>query len=185
MKQILLSKMKMLMVGLTLLATGCTTVVYTPGPAGRPGDAYFGIDYTWRAPYSYWDNNPALPENPPIGVQFFSHPGVYEFEYFINRWEYWYGTYEIWVNPGGPGGPHGEIGLDGADNSFTLFCDPDGFWAEVYSWKNKNSNEPIVIERNDSKMNMRITLQKADVRNRAAHPPKWKTVTQTESIALQ
>ena len=174
MKSIILIKLKMVIVGLLLMATGCTSYVYTPGPPGRPGDAYFGIDVTWGNIYSYWDNNPGLPYNPPLGVQFPSNPGIYDFEYFINPYEYWFGTYEIWRNAGGPGGPHGEPGFDGADNFFTLICNPDGFWAEVGTWKNSNQTEPLVIEREEHDMQMRITIQKGNVQDRPAQAPKWK-----------
>ena len=40
-----------------LLFTSCLIVDNTPGPHGRDGSAYFGVDYEHSAPYSYWDDN--------------------------------------------------------------------------------------------------------------------------------
>ncbi|MCB0409103.1 MAG: hypothetical protein KDD29_02725, partial [Flavobacteriales bacterium] len=98
-----------------LFFTSCIVIDNTPGPPGRDGRAYFGVDYEHRAPYSYWDNNKSIPYNPVIGDYYRTSPGLYDFEYFINEYDYWYGTYEIWVNRGGPGGPHGEPGYNGLD----------------------------------------------------------------------
>jgi len=144
-----------------------------PGPHGRDGFAFLAIDYTWSHPYSYWDDNPDIPYNPLIGHAHQTFPGIYEFEYFIDPWEYWYGTYEIWINLGGPGGPHGEPGFDGADNYFTLFCDPDGFWMDLESgFYKKDASDEIVIEKQDENVTMRITMKKAHVKDRKAHEPK-------------
>ncbi|MGB0918123.1 MAG: hypothetical protein ACPGU4_11075, partial [Flavobacteriales bacterium] len=55
-------------IGVTALLTSCVVVVDpVQGPDGRPGEAYFGIDYDYDMPYSYWDNNPNIPNNPILG----------------------------------------------------------------------------------------------------------------------
>ena len=84
--------------------SSCVYVDNTPGPHGRPGDAWFGVDYETHPIHSYWDNNSEIPYNPHMGTYYFTYPGIYDFEYFFNSYEYWYGTYEIWVNQGGHGG---------------------------------------------------------------------------------
>lgn len=156
------------------LLSSCVTYVNTPGPAGYPGRAFFGISYDHAPPYSYWDNNAALPYNPPFDTQFETAPGIYEFEYFINPYEYWYGTYEVWVNPGQPGCDCGDPGLDGMDNYFTLVCDPHGFYESVWaSYKNGDTSEPLVLEKEDGPMKMRVVLNKANVNDRPAQQPKW------------
>ena len=151
--------------------TSCIVVDNTPGPRGIDGNAYFGVDYEINAPYSYWDNNRSVPYNPILGDYYFTMPGVYEFEYFINPHDYWYGTYEIWINPGGPGGPRGEPGYNGLDTYLMLICDPDGFHQHRHNAR--TSNEPLVIERHDGKYNYKITIQKASVSTRPAQKPKY------------
>lgn len=158
---------------LPLFFTSCIIVDNSPGPRGRDGRAYFAVDYEHRAPYSYWDNNPSLPYNPIIGEFYRTNPGLFEFEYFINDYDYWYGTYEIWINPGGMGGPRGEPGYDGADSYLTLICDPNGFHEHRDNWKASDENEPLVIERKEGKYNYRITIQKGNVLSRKAHEPKF------------
>ena len=110
--------------GLSL--TSCIIVTDTPGPAGRPGNAYFGVSYDVYEPYSYWDNNPDIPNDPYLDEYYPTVPGLYEFEYYVNRVDYWYGTYEIWVNAGEPGRPGGRPGRDGLDTYLMLVCNPDG-----------------------------------------------------------
>jgi len=104
--------------GLSL--TSCIIVTDTPGPAGRPGNAYFGVSYDVYEPYSYWDNNPDIPNDPYLDEYYPTVPGLYEFEYYVNRVDYWYGTYEIWVNAGEPGRPGGRPGRDGLDTYLML-----------------------------------------------------------------
>ena len=164
----------LLTVGAMLLSSCYTTVVTTPGPPGLPGRAFFGISWDQAPPYSYWDNNASLPYNPPFDMHFETAPGIYQFEYFINPVEYWYGTYEVWVNPGQPGCDCGEPGLNGMDNYFTLVCDPHGFYETVWaSYKNGNTDGELVLEKEDGPMNMRVTLKKANVNERPAQAPKW------------
>jgi hypothetical protein len=99
------------------------------GPDGRDGHAYFGVDYTHFMPYSYWDNNPSIPLNPHLGEFYGTGSGLFDFEYFVTPHDYWYGTYEVWIEAGGHGGNYGEPGLDGRDTYLMLYCDPDG-WSE-------------------------------------------------------
>lgn len=157
---------------LPLMFTSCIVVDNTPGPRGRDGRAYFGVDYDYQAPYSYWDNNPSIPYNPILGEYYRTAPGLYRFEYFINDYDYWYGTYEIWVNRGGPGGPQGQPGFDGRDSFLMLICDPNGFYEYRDNWK-MNPNEPLVIERKDGEFNYKITIQKGNINDRPAQEPKF------------
>ncbi|MGD1847924.1 MAG: hypothetical protein ACFB10_21220, partial [Salibacteraceae bacterium] len=98
----------------------------TPGPPGLPGIAWLGVGYASFAPYSYWDENPSIPTNPLLHEYYITAPGTYYFEYFIDPTEYWYGTYTIFINPGGQGGPRGEPGFNGLDTYLLLQCDPYG-----------------------------------------------------------
>jgi len=150
--------------------TSCIVVDNTPGPCGRDGNAYFGVDYEHHAPYSYWDNNNSIPYNPVLGEYYYTYPGVYNFEYYVNPHDYWYGTYEIWINRGGQGGPHGEPGYDGTDTYLMLICDPNGFHEHDYRM---NVDEPLVIEKKSGKYNYRITIQKGNDLIRPTHQPKY------------
>ena len=157
-----------------LFFTSCIIVDNTPGPHGRDGEAYFGVDYEHRAPYSYWDDNNSVPFNPVLGEYYHTYPGVYEFEYFINRDDYYYGTYEVWNNQGGIGGVHGEPGYDGIDTYLMLITDPDGFHehADGYNYKSGTS-EPIAIEKKIGEQNYKITIQKSNIKMRKAKTPKF------------
>jgi len=99
------------------------------GPDGRDGRAFFGIDYHYYMPFSYWDSNPDIPLNPYLGDFYHSRPGIFDFEYFVNPYEYWYGTYELWIEYGQQGSPYGVAGTDGSDTYLMLICDPEG-WTE-------------------------------------------------------
>lgn len=164
---------------MALVLSSCVTVLNTPGPDGRPGRAYFGIDYDYRAPYSYWDNNPGIPNDPFFAEYYPTHPGLYDFEYFYNKYDYWYGTYEIWVNPGGRGGAYGEPGFDGADSYLMLICNPDG----PYEFRKANDNIEIkeledgFIEYTIKIENggIRVKMKKANKADRLPQgdEPKW------------
>lgn len=161
---------------LTISFTSCVVIDNTPGPNGRDGNAYFGIDYEHEPPYSYWDNNKSIPYDPTLGDYYYTAPGIYDFEYFINEYDYWYGTYEIWVNVGGIGGPHGEPGYDGLDSYLMLITDPNGFHEHRESWKMENdmaNNEALVIEKHIGEFNYKITIQKANTLNRSANEAKY------------
>jgi hypothetical protein len=157
---------------LPLFFTSCIVVDNTPGPYGRDGEAYFGVDYEHSAPYSYWDNNKSIPYNPVLGEYYYTQPGVYEFEYFINAHDYWYGTYEIWVNRGGVGGPHGEPGYDGLDTYLMLITDPNGYHTHSDGYR-VNDSEPIVIEKKEGKYNYKITIQRGSTVTRKSQQPKY------------
>lgn len=149
---------------LSLSLTSCDPAYIGYGYPGRDGRAFFGINYDYAHPYSYWDNNPSVPDNPAIGHYYPTFPGLYEFEYFINSVDYWYGTYEIWINPGGPGGPNGMPGIDGMDNYLMLICNPDGFYFHDFnSYKTLHpGKDSLVIETE----HYRITLRKATIHER-------------------
>ncbi|MCB0400693.1 MAG: hypothetical protein KDD41_01280 [Flavobacteriales bacterium] len=158
---------------LPLFFASCIIVDNTPGPRGRDGLSFFGVDYEHQAPYSYWDNNSAVPYNPALGHYYQTRPGVYNFEYFINAYDYWYGTYEVWYNPGGPGGPHGEPGYDGRDEYLMLICDPNGFHEHRDNYRIPD-NEVLVIEKNEGTLNFKLTIQKGNILTRTAQQPKYK-----------
>ena len=155
-----------------LLFTSCIVVDTTYGPDGRDGNAYFGIDYEHRAPYSYWDNNNSVPYNPIFGEYYHTYAGVYEFEYFINPYDYYYGTYEVWTNRGGPGGYHGAHGYDGMDTYLMLITDPNGYHQHSEGYR-VDQTIPLVIEKKTDKFNYKITIQKGNVKTRKAHEPKF------------
>lgn len=155
-----------------LFFTSCIIVDNSPGPRGLDGRAYFGVDFEHRAPYSYWDNNPSVPYNPILGDYYRTTPGIYEFEYFVNRHDYWYGTYEVWINPGGVGGPHGEPGYNGLDTYLMLICDPNGYHEHRDNWRTDVS-KPLVIEKKEGKYNYKITIQKGNINTRPAQKPKY------------
>ena len=172
-KNLVIKQFKIIsLLALVLSFSSCIVVDNTPGPRGRDGRAFFGVDFEHNAPYSYWDNNNSIPYNPILGDYYRSNPGVYEFEYFINPHDYWYGTYEVWINRGGPGGPHGQQGYDGLDTYLMLICDPNGFHEHRDDWR-INENEPITIEKNKGILNFKITIQKGNVLTRSAHKPKF------------
>ena len=153
-----------------LALQSCVVVVNEPGPPGFPGLAYFGINYHVYAPYSYWDNNPSIPLNPVFGRYYPTNPGIYEFEYFISETEYWYGTYQTFVNPGGMGGPRGEPGFNGADSYLMLMCDDMGFseYRTEYTYKNGETayDKEIVIEENVGDKHYIIKMKKTTVSDR-------------------
>ena len=155
-----------------LFFASCIVVDNTPGPRGRDGQAYFGVDYERHAPYSYWDNNSSVPYNPILGEYYLTRPGIYDFEYFINSHDYWYGTYEVWINRGGVGGAHGQQGYDGLDNYLMLICDPKGFHEHREDWR-VDENEPLVVEKIEGDFKYRITIKKGKVLNRPAQQPKY------------
>lgn len=155
-----------------LIFTSCIVVDNTPGPNGRDGQAFFGVDYEHRAPYSYWDDNKSIPYDPVLGEYYNTYPGIYEFEYFINPEDYWYGTYEVWENRGGIGGPHGEPGYHGVDTYLMLICDPNGFHEHASGYR-VNVFDPIVIEKKTEQYNYKIIIQKGNVSTRPSHEPKF------------
>ncbi len=154
--------------GISILLSSCVFVVDpVPGPDGRPGDAFFGVDYDYALPYSYWDNNPNIPNNPVLGSFYPTNAGVYEFEYFINPYEYWYGNYRIFRNAGGPGGVNGEPGAPGLDTYLMLICNPDGFYEERANYKvTAEMGETIVIEElvGNNKIRIEMTKTNTDIR---------------------
>lgn len=143
------------------------------GPPGQPGVAFFGITYETAHPYSYWDNNPNMPYNPEIDVYYPTAPGLYEFEYYINPSEFWFGTYQVWINPGEPGGSYGRPGRNGLNTYLLLVCDPDGYWEYREDAYGKQDGNTVVIERKEGEYNYRITLQKGDPKIHKTHEPKY------------
>lgn len=174
--ELMKTKIAITVISCLLLLSGCVYVDTAPGPPGIPGRAFFGVNYEVHAPYSYWDTNGDVPYNPALGHYFLTRPGYYEFEYFINPYEYWYGSYELFVNPGGPGGPYGEPGFNGADTYLMLICDPNGFHTHGgASFKTKENG--ILELRGESQMgNYHIKMTKAHIQERSpkGNHPKLK-----------
>jgi hypothetical protein len=141
------------------------------GPDGRDGRAYFGVDYHFQPPYSYWDDNPFIPENPVLGAYYETLPGTYSFEYFVNPFDYWYGTYQIWIERGTEGGPYGEAGMDGLDTYLILYCDPHGWHEEFFTYPQGKVNvtrekDHVRIEVNDPGHYFVIEMTRTDILNR-------------------
>jgi len=171
------SKKSILLFGvISLFLTSCTFIVDpVPGPHGRPGKAFFGIDYDRVAPYSYWDNNLNIPENPVIGAFYPTNGGIFDFEYFINPYEYWYGTYEIFRNLGGPGQPDGVPGYDGRDSYLLLIVNPEGFYQEFSGNKTEvPMGETIIIEKMIGNDKVKIKMTKISTAQRpTTNEPKY------------
>jgi len=163
---------KILVLTLPLFFTSCVVIDNTPGPDGRDGAAFFGVDFEHSAPYSYWDNNRSIPYDPILGDYYYTSPGIFEFEYFINPDDYWYGTYEVWINYGGRGGQHGEPGYDGLDTYLMLIADPGGYHFHEDGYR-LNNEGPLVVEKKEGKYNYRITIQKGNRNTRKAQEPKF------------
>lgn len=164
--------------GLAIMFTGCTFIVDpVQGPPGPAGNAFFGVDYDYAMPYSYWDNNRNIPNNPLLGQFYPTNAGVFDFEYFINPYEYWYGTYRIFRNAGGPGGPNGEIGRPGLDSYLMLICNPNGFYEERGSGKTEVPaaiGEMITIEREVGNDRIEIIMTKTNTSLRpTSNEPKY------------
>ena len=153
---------------------GCSKEVYHEhGPRGYDGRVYFGVSYSHFMPYSYGDNNPSIPFNPTLDESYPSQPGYYDFEYFINPFEYWHGSYQLWINPGGPGGEFGQPGLDGRDNFLMLICDPQGFYEDRFIGKSM-MDDTIVKEGTLNGTQYRIEFKKTHVNDRQpALPVKY------------
>jgi len=155
-----------------LFFSSCIVIDRTPGPNGHDGNAYFGVDYEHRPPYSYWDNNSAIPFNPILGEYYLTQPGLYEFEYFINEFDYYYGTYEVWINRGGVGGPYGEPGYNGIDTYLMFIADPYGYHQYTSGYK-MELNEPLIVEKKYGEFNYKISLKKGNTKTRPAQQPKF------------
>lgn len=169
----LLRPASLILFAILVVGSACTRVyIAPPGPPGRDGQAFFGIDYDYQHPYSYWDNNPSMPNNPEIGFYYGTFPGTYQFEYFINPYEYWYGTYQIWINPGTPGQPNGVPGIDGMNTYLMLICNPEGFYEERFnSYKTMASDSDSLVVEGE---NYRVVMQKTHVDDRPANSPKYR-----------
>ncbi|MFT4985141.1 MAG: hypothetical protein ACI8U0_000773 [Flavobacteriales bacterium] len=139
---------------------------YEQGPRGYDGRAFFAVSYTNFNPYSYGDNNPSIPNNPILDEYYTSNSGVYEFEYFVNPFEYWYGTYELGINFGGPGGDFGEPGLNGRDTYLTLFCDPHGFYEQRTMGKSIDE-EPIIKVGSTKDVQCKMIMKKVHINDRS------------------
>lgn len=161
------------------IAQSCIVVNDAPGPQGRPGRAFVGIDYDYNPPYSYWDNNPGMPSSPYFGEYYQSYGGVYDFEYFVNRVDYWYGTYEVYIRRGGPGRPYGEPGLDGGDSFLLLICNPNGPYEERKAQSKvelidmkENADGSIEYSIDNGDAMLKVKMQKTNIKQRPSKEPK-------------
>jgi hypothetical protein len=157
------------------LFSSCVYVVDTPGPDGRPGAAFFGVDYDQYLPYSYWDNNRDIPFNPVLGTYYPTATGVFNFEYHINPFDYWYGTYQIYRNAGQPGGSGGRPGADGADTYLMLICNPQGFYEVRGNYKVSGElGETIIVEETVGSNRFRIEMTRTNTDLRpSTNQPKY------------
>ena len=149
------------------------------GPHGDDGRAYFAIDYDFNPPYSYWDNNPSMPNNPFFGEYYRTMDGTYNFEYFINPYDYWYGTYTIHINRGEDGQPFGVAGADGADTYLMLICNDDGFyfegWEDCFCTRTEMEDGTIILEKDLGDKKMRVEMKKTNIDVRPTqNVPKYK-----------
>lgn len=172
----LFQSLTLLFVSSSLLLSSCVFVVDPgPGPNGPDGAAFFGVDYDYAMPYSYWDNNGSIPDNPILGSWYPTNAGVFNFEYFINPYEYWYGTYRIFRNAGGPGGPSGQAGAPGRDTYLMLICNPNGFYEERNNYKMEaQMGETITIDRIIGAYHVQIEMTKTTTSIRpSSNEPKY------------
>ncbi len=164
---------------MSTLLVNCVTVT-DQGPRGRDGKVYFGIDYDYNPPYSYWDNNFEIPNNPVLGHMYRTSPGIYEFEYFINPYEYWYGTYTLYEDRGGLGGPYGERGADGWDTYLLLICNDNGYytesWEECGCYRSASDDGEITIDGGTQHTGkFTVKMKKTTVSERpSVNTPKYK-----------
>jgi hypothetical protein len=158
----------------------CVYVVDTPGPDGQPGEAFFGVDYDYALPYSYWDDNRSIPFNPVLGTYYPTGTGIYNFEYYINPYDYWYGTYQVFRNAGQLGGSGGRPGADGADTYLMLICNPDGFYEVRSNYKVAGAlGETIVIEETVGENRFRIEMTRTNTDLRpSVNEPKYLNAAQ-------
>jgi len=165
------NQLKNLGLFILVIALHSCIVVAEYGPPGRDGKAFYGIDYDFNPPYSYWDNNPSLPSAPFFGEYYRSNPGTYSFEYFINPTDYWYGTYRIHINRGQAGQPMGEPGADGMDTYLMMICNDDGFYFENSDnhWCDiREENGVHYIEIDQGEYRFSIEMRKTSISERAA-----------------
>ena len=110
--------------------TGC-------GQPGADGEAYTA--YSWvYGPITIATNDPAFAGLSTVYNGEFrkTSPGVYDFEYIAWDDSYWWGWYEIYVNPGEDGGLFGP-GEDGTDLYFEVVCLSTG--PSFYVWEDLGS----------------------------------------------
>lgn len=166
---------------LSTFLSSCITLI-DQGPRGNDGKVYYGIDYDYSTPYSYWDNNPNIPNNPYFGEMYRTERGTYDFEYFINPYEYWYGTYRLYQNNGAPGGNYGEPGANGADTYFLMICNENGFyseeWEECNCYRTAEADGSVTVTgENPNTGKFEVKLKKVTLSERAPKgAPKYKQV---------
>lgn len=148
---------------------------------GVPGRAYLAFIWTEHEPEYLDPGTFAIPNVFYWDEYYRIQAGYYTMYYdgaFYDRGslvEYaWELDYEIFVNPGERGSPN-YIGRDGADNYFTLECNPYGPWMyqDFKSAKldegvtiKESSAEKIVIEKKKSDFTLRVTYKKVEKRKR-------------------
>ncbi|MFT5337144.1 MAG: hypothetical protein ACI9YL_001146 [Luteibaculaceae bacterium] len=172
------TKLFIVLAGLSLAFSSCIAIVEEVhyGPDGRDGDAYFGIDYVYEPPLAYWDENLSIPDNPRIGDYYYSYPGTFYFEYFLDEDDYWYGEYSIFIEFGSAGMENGRPGYDGRDTHLMMVFDPD-FGPREYRKGNFNNlpyqvkeleNGQLELTPKDGSKSWKIVAQKTTTKERAS-----------------
>lgn len=132
----------------TLAALILVILAGCPPQSGEDGDAFVAIDYNFAAPYSYEDSNASIPNNPNYGEFYNCEPGTYNFEYYVDQNQYWYGTYEVFINEGNGGGGFSVDGHDGDDTYLIIWCDPAGPDLERFQVDgNSGEDSPDFVEK--------------------------------------
>jgi len=112
-KQIFAFLMLVIFVSSLSFFSGC-------GDDGQPGSAAISFTWDWYVD-SYDDSNPDTPTWIYEYTNYGTSPGTYSYTYYcsdvIGNYWYWYGTYNIYVNPGEEGGWFSD-GDNGSDNFF-------------------------------------------------------------------
>lgn len=166
---------------LVIMSSSCE-INHEYAPQSRDGESYFGVDYHFSPPFSYWDDNPAIPYEICLGDFYWSEPGIYEFEYFVNSFDYWYGNYTLYQNYGFADAPYSEPGMDGIDTYHTLFCDPNGWHEDRFDNKENvkvhRDKDHLVVDIQKNGTRFQMEMFKTDIISRPSiRLPKWKFVS--------
>lgn len=182
-----------LVIPVMLFMSGCY-IQETPcyyGVDGRPGRAFFGLDWTGDKPSYLWTNNTAIPHVFEYGSYYQSYVGSYELYYegtFIDGCcpseYYWDVHFDVWAHPGTPGGC-GFDGMNGADSYLMFTCGPYGPVEGRINKTNETSpvltvmsrtDETVVCEVKDGDLTMVVTFNKLKASRRTELDPKGEII---------
>lgn len=149
---------------------------------GHPGDAYIALTWSEDEPDYVDAGTYAIPEIFYWNDYYYIRPGVYVlyydgmyndgYGYFDYAWEI---EYEIYINPGERGSVSYGDGRDGADNYFSLDCNPYGpyVYLDYKSAPAKQdfsvvdeTEDKIVIEKVNTDYTLKATYTKVAKRTR-------------------